>query len=234
MLYLLDGTDPTMPFPDVEDAECEPDGLLALGGDLTPRRLISAYRRGIFPWYGAGQPILWWAPSLRLVLFPERLHISRSLRKTLRRTTLVPTLDQAFPQVIRACAGPRRDGAGTWLVADMIRAYERLHDLHLAHSVEVWEDGALVGGLYGVAMGQAFFGESMFSRRSDASKIALVHLAQRLSEWNYRVIDCQVRTEHLVSMGAKEIPRQALIRLLDTWTPLPGREGNWQDVGAAS
>lgn len=229
MLYLLDGTSPTLPFPDVENAECEPAGLLAVGGDLTPQRLINAYRHGIFPWYCTGQPILWWAPDPRLVLFPEQLHISRSLRKTLRRGVLIPTLDSAFSQVIRACAGPRRDGTGTWLVADMVQAYERLHELHLAHSVEVWEDGALVGGLYGVAMGRVFFGESMFSHRSDASKIALVHLVQCLEKWGYQLIDCQVRTEHLVSMGAQEIPRWALTRLLDTWIRIPGREESWRE-----
>jgi leucyl/phenylalanyl-tRNA--protein transferase len=158
------------------------------------------------------------------------LHISRSLRKTLRRGALVPTLDRAFSQVIRACAGPHRDDAGTWLVTDMIHAYERLHGFRRAHSVEIWEDGALVGGLYGVAMGRVFFGESMFSHRRDASKIALVHLVQRLREWGYRVVDCQVRTEHLLSMGAEEIPRRLFTRLLDTWISAPGREGSWRDT----
>ena len=195
MLYLLDATDPSEPFPDVEQAETEPDGLLAVGGDLSPQRLINAYRRGIFPWYGVGQPILWWAPDPRLVLFPGQLRVSRSLRKTLRKRLLTATLDRAFEAVIRACATTPRPGApGTWLVQDMIHAYCRLHRQGLAHSVEVWADGELAGGLYGVSLGRVFFGESMFSRRDDASKVALVHLVSRLSDWGYRLIDCQVRT----------------------------------------
>ena len=230
MLYLLDATTPSSPFPDVENAETEPDGLLAVGGDLSPERMINAYRRGIFPWYSEGQPILWWSPDPRLVLFPEQLRISRSLRKTLRRGILSTTMDHAFDRVIRACSAPRSEDTGTWLVQEMVQAYGLLHRHHLAHSVEVWADGELVGGLYGVALGRVFFGESMFSRRSDASKVALVHLTQQLGAGGYRLIDCQVRTEHLVRMGAQELPRAEFIRLLETWNSIPGREGSWRDA----
>ncbi len=229
MLFLLDNTHPSTPFPAVEQAEKQPDGLLAVGGDLSPERLINAYRKGIFPWFSEDQPILWWSPDPRLVLFPENLHVSRSLRKKLRKGIFTATLDRAFDQVIRACAAPRRDDTGTWILTPMMQAYNQLHHHHLAHSVEVWQDGELVGGLYGVSMGRVFFGESMFSRRSDASKVALVHLVERLSAWGYRVIDCQVQTEHLESMGAEEIPRSEFCQLLETWVAIPGREGSWQD-----
>jgi leucyl/phenylalanyl-tRNA--protein transferase len=234
MLYLLDNTHPSTPFPPVERAETQPDGLLAVGGDLSPERLINAYRTGIFPWFSEDQPILWWSPNPRLVLFPENLHVSRSLRKKLRKGVYTATLDRAFDQVIRACADPRGVDAGTWILDPMIEAYERLHRHHLAHSVEVWQDGELVGGLYGVALGRVFFGESMFSRRSDASKTALVHLVERLVAWGYRVIDCQVQTEHLQSMGAEEIPREDFCRLLDTWVSISGREGSWSAEPPAS
>ena len=234
MLYLLDGCDRNSPFPDVELAETEPDGLLAVGGDLSLERLVNAYSRGIFPWYSSGQPILWWSPDPRLVLFPERLRVSRSLRKTLRRSTFSATLDYDFGGVIDACSEPRADGYGTWLMPEMRDAYRRLHAHHLAHSVEVWSDGELVGGLYGVALGRVFFGESMFSRRTDASKVALVHLVNTLRAWGYRLIDCQVRTEHLVSMGAEEIARRDFTALLRTWQQLPGREGSWRDEPAVS
>jgi len=229
MLYMLDNTHPSTPFPPVEQAETDPDGLLAVGGDLSLERLINAYRVGIFPWFNDDQPILWWSPNPRLVLFPEQLHVSRSLRKKLRKGIFTATLDRAFDQVIRACAAPRRDEAGTWIISPMMEAYERLHRHHLAHSVEIWQDGELVGGLYGVALGRMFFGESMFSRVSDASKAALVHLVNCLGAWGYRVIDCQMRTEHLQSLGAEEISREDFCRLLATWTTIPGREGSWRD-----
>ncbi|MCP4285373.1 MAG: leucyl/phenylalanyl-tRNA--protein transferase [Gammaproteobacteria bacterium] len=228
MLYLLDDTAPTTHFPDVENAEREPDGLLAVGGDLSLERLINAYGQGIFPWYSPGQPILWWSPNPRLVLYPEHIHVSRSLNKILRKGLFSTSMDQAFGQVMRACAAPRTDDSGTWLAEDMIEAYQRLHHHHLAHSVEVWSDGELVGGLYGVAIGRVFFGESMFSRCANASKVALVHLARTLDEWGYRLIDCQVRTEHLVSLGAQEITRREFTHLLETWRGIPGREGSWR------
>lgn len=229
MLYLLDGSDSNSAFPDVEQAEIEPDGLLAVGGDLSLERLIKAYRHGIFPWYSEGQPILWWSPNPRLVLFPENLHVSRSLRKTLRKGQFTATFDHAFDQVLQACAAPRESDAGTWLLPEMRDAYNRLHAHHLAHSVEIWADGELVGGLYGVAIGRVFFGESMFSRRSNASKAALVHLVNTLGEWGYRLIDCQVYTDHLASLGAEEIPRADFTALLDTWRSIPGREGSWMN-----
>jgi leucyl/phenylalanyl-tRNA--protein transferase len=233
MLYTLKGTPPSTPFPDVAHAETEPDGLLAMGGDLAPQRLINAYRHGIFPWYSDHQPILWWSPDPRMVLFPEKLHISRSLRKTLRKGVFSATLDRAFEAVIRACAEPRDDGAGTWLVEDMIQAYLRLHRRCIAHSAEVWQDGELAGGLYGVALGQVFFGESMFSRRNDASKAAFVYLVRALTDWGYRLIDCQVRSDHLLSLGAEEIPRHRFTLQLQRWTTQPGKNGNWDNGGAA-
>ena len=213
MLFQL-ASRPTAPFPDPALAETEPNGLLAVGGDLSPQRLRSAYRLGIFPWYGAGQPILWWSPDPRLVLFPDRLRISRSLRKTLRRGAFTVSLDRDFGAVIRACAAPRADAGGTWIVPAMARAYERLHVLGLAHSAEAWRGDELAGGLYGVAMGRVFFGESMFSRVSDASKVALAYLARCLSAWGYALIDCQVYTPHLASLGAVEMPRAEFQRRL--------------------
>jgi leucyl/phenylalanyl-tRNA--protein transferase len=215
MLYLLDDTPPDMPFPDPGDAETEPNGLLAVGGDLAPRRLLAAYRAGIFPWFSEGQPILWWSPDPRMLLFPDELQVSRSLRKTLRRGRFEVSVDQAFAEVIRGCAGPRRDGDGTWLLPEMIAAYSELHRLGLAHSVETWQDGELVGGLYGVSLGRAFFGESMFSRASDASKVALVYLAELCNQAGFAFIDCQVYTEHLHRLGAREIPRTVFLQHLE-------------------
>lgn len=229
MLSLLDPNDPSR-FPDPEEAELYPNGLLALGGDLRPERLLNAYRRGIFPWYSPGQPLLWWSPDPRTVLFPERLHLSRSLRKRLRRCGYEILLDRDFGAVMTACAAPRDQQPGTWITADMRRAYIELHRLGHAHSVEVWGNGELLGGLYGVSLGRVFFGESMFSRADDGSKIALAGLVHRLREWGYRLIDCQLRTDHLVSLGAEEIPRVEFNRLLDHWYPEPGREGPWRDV----
>ncbi|MFZ1574156.1 MAG: leucyl/phenylalanyl-tRNA--protein transferase [Chromatiaceae bacterium] len=234
MLHFLDPRDPTAPFPDVSLAEREPDGLLAIGGDLDPRRLLNAYRHGVFPWFNAGDPILWWSPDPRTVLPPSRVHISRSLAKTLRRGHFRITLDQAFHQVIGACAGLRRQGNGTWLVPMMIRAYQRLHRAGWAHSVEVWRDGDLVGGLYGVSLGRMFFGESMFSLVSDASKVALVHLCGTLEERGFGLIDCQMATDHLLSLGAFQIPRAAFTASLDLLCADPGTPGLWNIGGAAT
>ena len=211
MLFRLP-PNPAAPFPDPALAETEPNGLLAVGGDLSPERLRNAYRLGIFPWFSEGQPILWWSPDPRLVLLPGALRVSRSLRRTLRRDVFSVSIDRDFAGVIRACAAPRPDAFDTWIVPEMIEAYERLHALGLAHSAEAWRDGKLVGGLYGVAMGRVFFGESMFSRASDASKVAFVHLVQRLADWGYTLVDCQVYTAHLASLGAAEIPRAAFRR----------------------
>jgi leucyl/phenylalanyl-tRNA--protein transferase len=229
MLFLLDPNDPDAPFPDVALAEREPDGLLAVGGDLSVTRLLNAYRRGIFPWFSPGDPILWWSPDPRTVLDPRRLRISRSLRKTLRRGRFRLSMDRDFDAVISACAAPRSGSDGTWLVPEMIAAYRRLHRQGHAHSVEVWLDGELVGGLYGVAFGRVFFGESMFTRATDASKVALVHLCERLSTWGFALIDCQVFTAHLVRMGAEQMPRSDFVRLLERWCRQPGR---WDQSGA--
>src|SRR6188768_947229 len=199
--------DPESPFPPLETALARPNGLLAVGGDLSPSRLIDAYRRGIFPWFNEGEPILWWSPDPRMVLFPQELKISRSLRKTLKRGNYEIRADSAFKQVMEACAAPRGEHTGTWIHAEMIAAYGRLHEIGMAHSMETWIEGELVGGLYGVGQGKMFFGESMFSRVSDASKIAFVHLVAQLQRCGFEMIDCQMKTEHLASLGAREISR---------------------------
>ncbi len=217
MLTLLDSRDAQHPFPPVDQALEEPNGLLAVGGDLSPPRLLQAYRRGIFPWYNPGEPILWWSPNPRLVLFPEKLKVSRSLRKLLRRDEFRFTVDRAFEEVIDACAAPRGKEHGTWITPEMREAYVRLHRLGHAHSAETWYGGELVGGLYGVAIGRVFYGESMFHRRSDASKVAFVRLVENLKRWGYALIDCQVHTGHLVRFGAEEIPRHRFVKLLERW-----------------
>jgi leucyl/phenylalanyl-tRNA--protein transferase len=204
-------------FPDVEEALSEPNGLLAVGGDLSSQRLLSAYRRGIFPWYSQDQPILWWSPDPRCVLFPEDLKVSRSLRATLRKDLFQISVDRAFRQVMVGCAGPRRGQPGTWVTPELIEAYEHLHRLGYAHSVECWRDGRLVGGLYGVALGRVFFGESMFAQEADASKVCLVHLVRDLRNRGFTLIDCQVPTPHLESLGAVTIPRQRFIEMLKEW-----------------
>jgi len=214
-------------FPDPRDAE--PDGLLAVGGDLSADRLVAAYAAGIFPWYGPGSPILWWSPDPRLVLLPERLHVPRSLAKTLKRGRYRLTADTAFSQVIRACAAAGRPGQdGTWIVRDMIAAYERLHALGLAHSFEAWEGDRLAGGLYGVSLGAAFFGESMFSARPDASKAAFVRSVDYLHTAGVRLIDCQVRTDHLARFGAEEVPREEFLARLEAALQAPTRQGKWE------
>ncbi len=201
-------------FPSPEQALTEPNGLLAIGGDLSVERLKLAYANGIFPWYSDDQPILWWSPDPRCVLFPERIHISRSLRKKLRQGNYQITIDQAFSEVIRECAAPRAKQDGTWITSEIETAYIRLHQLGLAHSFECWQDGELVGGLYGIAMGRCFFGESMFSRATDASKITFVHLAGQLKAWDYAIIDCQVENPHLISLGAESISRDRFLSML--------------------
>jgi leucyl/phenylalanyl-tRNA--protein transferase len=211
MLTLLNPKDANQEFPDPENALSEPDGLLAVGGCLSPKRLINAYRKGIFPWFNQGDPILWWCPDPRLVLIPSEIRVSRSLRKTLRKKEYRITFDQAFYEVIKACAAPRREAPGTWITGPMIRAYLQLHKLGVAHSVEAWHRDRLAGGLYGVAIGRAFFGESMFYRKSNASKAAFAVLAEKLAQWNYAIIDCQVRTEHLASFGARQMPRERFV-----------------------
>jgi leucyl/phenylalanyl-tRNA--protein transferase len=212
--FWINPGDTSLAFPDVSRALREPDGLLAMGGDLTPGRILAAYRQGIFPWYSDNQPILWWSPDPRTVLFPDKLNVSRSLRKSLRRGCFTVTFDKAFRRVIDACAQPRRGSSGTWITSDMVRAYCDLHAMGYAHSVECWSQQQLVGGLYGVAIGQVFFGESMFSRSTDASKVALAFLARQLRAWDFKLIDCQVYSAHLASLGAEQIPRADFVRQL--------------------
>jgi leucyl/phenylalanyl-tRNA--protein transferase len=202
------------PFPPVTKALRSPNGLLCAGGDLSPGRLVEAYSHGIFPWFSEGDPILWWSPDPRMVLFPDELKVSRSLRRTLARGPFETRFDTAFRAVVEACAAPRDGHGGTWIVPEMIEAYTRLHELGFAHSVESWSGGALAGGLYGIALGKVFFGESMFTRAPDASKVALVRLVERLRGADYRLIDCQQATAHLASLGAREIPRRTFAQLL--------------------
>ena len=200
------------PFPPVEAALRAPNGLLAAGGDLSPERLLSAYREGVFPWFGEDDPILWWSPDPRMVLYVSEVHVSRSLSKVIKANRFRVTLDTAFRDVVRGCAEARRDHEGTWITPAMEEAYVRLADLGYAHSVEAWQGGSLVGGLYGVAVGRMFFGESMFTRVSDASKVALVSLTRQLERWRMPLIDCQMSTTHLASLGARDMPRADFVR----------------------
>jgi len=215
------------PFPTVERALRQPNGLLAAGGDLMPERLLDAYRHGIFPWFNAGDPILWWSPDPRMVLFPDEFKISRSLRKTLRHGEYEVRTDTVFEQVMRACALPREGQDGTWIQEDIIQGYVRLHQLGLAHSVETWVGDELTGGLYGVGLGRMFYGESMFSRKTDASKVALAHLVLQLKRWNFGMIDCQMNTPHLASMGAREIPRTQFLARLQELIHYPDIASPW-------
>lgn len=225
--FWIDSNDPEIAFPDVELALRDPDGLLALGGDLSVPRLLHAYRRGIFPWFGPRQPILWWSPDPRLVLYPDDLHISRSLAKTLRRGRFRVTLDCAFQAVVRHCAAPRPGQAGTWITPEMQAAYSALYAAGHAHSAECWLGDSLAGGLYGVAIGHIFFGESMFARVADASKVAFVQLVRELRRRGFRLIDCQVHTTHLASLGAIPIPRREFVRLLDESCGAAAGPGRW-------
>lgn len=218
-------------FPDIRSALKEPDGLLAAGGDLAPERILAAYRQGIFPWFSPGDPILWWSPDPRTVLFPKTHHISKSLRKTLCKGIYKVSFDQCFNQVMRACAAPRSYADGTWICEEMIDSYTELHHRGYGHSVEVWQEDTLVGGLYGLALGQVFFGESMFSRADDASKVGFAHLVRQLLRWDFQLIDCQVANPHLFSLGAEEIPREEFQKLLVHFTESPGRYPlHWSEV----
>jgi leucyl/phenylalanyl-tRNA---protein transferase len=219
-LHWLPPTSSVDSFPPVSQALSEPNGLLAAGGDLRPERLLAAYARGIFPWYEEGQPILWWSPDPRAVLVPEALKVSRSLRRSLRNRGYGLGIDSAFAQVVAACAEPRRYGGGSWITADMARAYVRLHELGWAHSFESWHEGRLVGGLYGVAIGRAFFGESMFTRSVDASKVALVRAVEFLRARGFALVDCQVANAHTTSLGAIPMPRGVFVaRLAELCVP---------------
>lgn len=215
-------------FPPVDSAL--PEGLLAVGGDLRSERLLEAYRHGIFPWYEEDQPILWWSPDPRAVLFPDKLHVPRSLDKTIRRGHFTLTLDTCFRAVMMECAGPRPQypEGGTWITPAMIEAYTRLHEQGYAHSIETWQEGKLVGGLYGVAIGGAFFGESMFSRATDASKVALVSLVRQLRAWGFKIFDCQQASPHVIALGAEEISRREFLEHLNAALKPPGRRGRWQ------
>jgi leucyl/phenylalanyl-tRNA--protein transferase len=216
------------PFPPADRALRDPNGLLAAGGDLSVGRLLEAYRAGIFPWYSEGQPILWWSPEPRMVLPPAEIEISRSLRKRIRNSDYELRVDTAFRAVMAACAEPRDGQGGTWITPEMASAYAALHRAGYAHSVETWVDGVLAGGLYGVSIGGMFFGESMFSRVSDASKIALAHLARQLERWAFGLIDCQMSTPHLASLGAREMPRAQFMRRLAELVNYPTRLGAWR------
>jgi leucyl/phenylalanyl-tRNA--protein transferase len=214
MITWLSPRDAPGQFPPAEAALEEPPGLLAAGGDLSPERLLAAYRRGIFPWYSPGQPILWWSPDPREVLLPEEFHVSRSLARRLRRLDFEIRRDHDFAGCMDGCAAPRQRSPGTWITPEMRTAYCRLHELGHAHSVEVWRAGHMIGGVYGVRMGQVFFGESMFSREPDASKIAMAHLVGQCRESGIRLIDCQMPSEHLRRLGSRAIPRSEFLALL--------------------
>ncbi len=215
-------------FPPVETALREPNGLLAMGGDLSMERLLDAYRHGIFPWFNPGEPILWWSPDPRMVLVPDEIRVTRSLAKRIRNGGFELRVDTAFAEVMRGCAAPRDAAGGTWISPVMIAAYTRLFDAGYAHSVETWRDGRLVGGLYGVAIGRMFFGESMFSREADASKVALVRLSRQLQDWDFGLIDCQMETAHLASLGARTLPRVVFTAWLAELVNLPHHPGPWR------
>jgi len=215
-------------FPPLEQALSNPNGLLAAGGALSADWLLCAYRQGIFPWYEAGQPVLWWSPDPRLVLLPERLKISQSLRKFVKKRLYTVIFDQHFATIVRRCAESRPGSPGTWITDDMQAAYCRLHELGMAHSVEVWNGADLVGGLYGVALGRVFFGESMFSRKDNTSKLALVYLVKHLQHWGFELIDCQVSSPHLFTLGAEQISRREFQSLVERLTREPVKPGPWQ------
>lgn len=228
MSRMLTWLDRDSPFPCVSAALAPAGGLLAVGGDLSARRLVDAYARGIFPWYSPGDPILWWSPDPRMVLFPEELKVARSLARTLRRRHYEIRVDTAFGRLMAGCAAPRAGEGGTWISPEMIAAYTQLHELGVAHSVETWINGELAGGLYGIALGRAFYGESMFTQVPDASKIAFVHLVRQLQRWNFGIIDCQMSTAHLARFGAREIPRADFIAQLNNLVNLPAVPIPWR------
>ena len=224
MIPWLDSTDP---FPPVERALRDPNGLLAAGGDLSSARLLDAYRHGIFPWFGDDDPLLWWSPDPRMVLFVDELRVARSLRRVIRSGRFTVTFDRAFRDVMLGCAAPRDGQDGTWITGEMMDAYVRLARRGIAHSVVTWAGDRLVGGLYGVAIGRMFYGESMFTRQSDASKVALATLVRQLERWRFSMIDCQMATSHLASLGAREIPRSAFLERLAVLTAQPDIPGPW-------
>lgn len=219
---------PRFTFPDPNQADAE--GLIAYGGDLNPQRVLAAYTQGIFPWpYDETYPLLWFSPDPRMVLRPADLHVSRSLQRTLKKNQFEVRLDTAFEQVINRCATVRRSGqGGTWITKDMIQAYCRLHEMGFAHSAEAWLNGKLVGGLYGVSLGAAFFGESMFAQKPDASKVAFAHLVRQLHAWKFQLFDCQVYTEHVAHFGARPWPRKRFLQSLAKALQKPTHQGRWK------
>lgn len=223
----LSPSDPPQQFPDVATALREPDGLLAAGGDLSSARLLAAYTAGIFPWFEQGQPILWWSPDPRCVLRPGALHVARRLRQYLRRSTFTLSYNRAFTDVIRACAGQRRAQQGTWITADMMDAYEQLHAAGWAHSVEIWDGAELAGGIYGLSIGKVFFGESMFSRRDNASKFAMLALCRELVQNEFALLDCQVVSPHLLTLGAIMLPRSEYCAILRARCTPASQFGAW-------
>jgi leucyl/phenylalanyl-tRNA--protein transferase len=224
------GERPDAPFPPTSAALESPNGLLAWGGDLHPARLIEAYRRGIFPWYSEGQPVLWWSPAPRCVIFPESVYLSRRTRRRYNSGKFRLTADTAFRQVVANCAERKESDGGTWITAEMMKAYGRLHEMGRAHSVEAWEGDELAGGIYGLALGDVFFGESMFSRRSDASKVALVALCLQLERWGFILLDCQVGNSHLYTMGAEDLEREAFEALLRDGLAEERTAGSWRET----
>lgn len=215
-------------FPPVEKSLMDPNGLLAAGTELTPMLILEAYRKGIFPWFNPGEPVLWWSPDPRMVLLPSAFKLSRSLRQRINRGDYEIRVDSSFRQVMAACAEPRKGQRGTWIGAAMKEAYAGLHDMGYAHSIETWIDGELAGGLYGLAVGRMFFGESMFARRTDASKLALMHLCRQLESWDFGLIDCQMETAHLASMGARPIRRADFIQEVTRLVELPSIPTPWR------
>lgn len=227
-LAFIQPDDQSMAFPNVENALDDPNGLLAVGGDLTVNRLLSAYQQGIFPWFSHDQPILWWSPNPRMVLFPENFHVSRSLRKVINKNLFSFSINTCFEKVIHACAQPRPTQEETWITTGMQQAYNQLHREGFAHSFEAWHENILVGGLYGIAIGRVFYGESMFSTQSNASKVAFAQAVKLLTEWGYELIDCQVASKHLANFGAEDISRQAFTEHLALKTRLPPSKNAWK------
>ena len=219
--------DPGSPFPASDQALEEPNGLLAWGGDLQPERLLNAYRSGIFPWYTQGQPLLWWSPAPRCVIFPANVHISKRTRRRYNSGQFTLTADRDFEGVILACSEDRGDSSGTWITKEMLAAYSELHRLGHAHSIEAWHNDQLAGGIYGLAIGSIFFGESMFTRQADAGKIALIALCKQLAHWSFGMLDCQVSNPHLIRMGAEEISNPVFERLLAEGIVKIRRKGLW-------
>ena len=228
MMAMIPYLDPDDPFPPVDHALRDPNGLLAAGADLSPERLIDAYAQGIFPWFGEDDPLLWWSPDPRMVLYTGEVRVARSLRRVLRAGRFRLTMDLAFREVMAGCADPRPGQDGTWITPDVFQAYVELAHLGLAHSVEAWQDGKLVGGLYGVALGRMFFGESMFARVSDASKAAFVTLVQQFARWGLPMVDCQMSTRHLASLGARDIPRAEFVRHVRQLVTQPAVPSPWR------